>query len=239
MHRIFLPTLTADLPIGSMVVVDAEEARHAIRVKRLEPGERVELFNAAGLVAGAALERIEKDRDAGWIMGVRISEIRERAPLTPRIEVFASAPKGDRLDQMIDQLSQVGAASWTPLITERTVVEPRAGKLERLERIAIESAKQCGRDWAIRIGEPVELATLLRSSARTIVADASGRSAITPSVADETRLLVGPEGGWTPEELKTLANSGASIVRFGECIMRVETAAVAGVSIVMDVARRG
>lgn len=239
MHRIFLSTLPTPATPGSLVLISGEEARHAVRAKRLEPGDRVELFNAAGLVADATLERVDKDRENGWSVGVRLTAVREGAPLHPRIDVFASAPKGERLEQMIDQLSQVGAASWTPLITQRTVVEPRAGKLERLERIAIESAKQCGRDWAIRIGDPVDLASLLRAPPPLVVADKSGTSIARGSLNAEIRLLVGPEGGWTPQELTALSHAGATIVRFGECIMRVETAAVVGVSILMAAAHQG
>ena len=77
----------------------------------------------------------------------------EPAP-KPRVTVLASAPKGDRLEAMIDGLSQVGASAYAPLASERTIVEPRQGKLDRLTRIAIESMKQCGRAWMLSAMTP-------------------------------------------------------------------------------------
>jgi 16S rRNA (uracil1498-N3)-methyltransferase len=241
MHRIFLPSLPASPAQG--IAVQGDEARHAARVKRLQPGDPVELFDAQGSLASATITAIEKTRSGDWSLLLAVDQPRRADPISPAIHVLAAPPKGDRLDQMIDQLSQVGATSWSPLITQRTIVEPRDTKLARLERATIESAKQCGRPWALSIHEPITLAQSLAqnlnaTSTPILIADASGE-ALPAAPALSLRLLIGPEGGWAPEELDQARAAGATIVRFGPHTMRIETAAVAAVSILMDAARRG
>jgi 16S rRNA (uracil1498-N3)-methyltransferase len=237
MHRIFLPALPASPAQG--IAVQGDEARHAARVKRLQPGDPVELFDAQGSLASATITAIEKTRSGDWSLLLAVDHPRRADPITPAIHVLAAPPKGDRLDQMIDQLSQVGATSWSPLITQRTIVEPRDTKLARLQRATIESAKQCGRPWALTINEPISISEALRSpSTPILIADASG-DPLPAAPASNLRLLIGPEGGWAPEELDQARAAGATIVRFGPHTMRIETAAVAAVSILMDAARRG
>jgi len=136
---------------------------------------------------------------------------------------------------MIDGLSQVGAASWSMLESERSVTEPREGKMERLERTAMEASKQCGRAWRLEIGGVMKFAEAVRMEG-VVVADVSG-SAYERSGADVVRLLVGPEGGWAPEELQLARARGAAVCRFGPHVMRIETAAVVAAGIIMSAAK--
>lgn len=133
---------------------------------------------------------------------------------------------------MIDGLSQVGAAAWRPLITERTVVEPRAGKLERLQRIAEESLKQCGRAWLLEIGSPIGFAAALRGAHERgdalVVADAAGGAPPPLAAGAPVTLVVGPEGGLTDRESTLAREHGAAAIRLGPHILRIETAAVVG-----------
>jgi 16S rRNA (uracil1498-N3)-methyltransferase len=150
---------------GGFISVGGEEAHHAVRVRRVEAGDRVTLMDGRGRVASASVSETRKDRRSGeWEIVVKIESERVVARATPEIEVFAAAPKGDRLAEMIDGLSQVGAARWRPLVTERTVVEPREGKIDRLHRVAREACKQSGRAWELEIGAAMTLADALRSS---------------------------------------------------------------------------
>lgn len=238
-HRIMLEQLPdgVDSPpdlVGMVVTIGGDEAHHAIRVKRLEVGERVELLDGRGLVARGELRDTRKlSRSGDWALDVVVTEAVRAVPLSPRVEVFASAPKGERLEHMIEQLSQVGAALWAPLVTTRTVVEPRENKLHRLERVSIEACKQCGRAWAMEIGPATALEDAMRFNGVVIVADASG-GAVPELVSDRpVRLLVGPEGGWTAAELEQLRAAGAAITRLGAHVMRVETAAVVGAGVLL------
>ncbi len=225
---------------ASAIEVTGPEAQHAIRVKRLELGHRVRLLDGRGLAATARIAATGKVRGE-WALTAAIERIDQFAPERPRLVVLASAAKGERLERMVDQLGQLGAAAYAPLDTALTVVEPRQGKLDRLERIAIETAKQCGRAWVMEIGESVSLAKALerakQRNAALIIADGAG-GPYQATGAAEIVLLIGPEGGFTPEEIVQAERAGAVRASFGPHILRIETAAAAGAAVILDAERR-
>jgi 16S rRNA (uracil1498-N3)-methyltransferase len=226
---------------GTLVVVGGEEARHALRVKRVRVGERVELLDGRGGVAsGVVAELQEGGKKKEGSVVVRMESVRRAEPTTPRVEVWTAVAKGGRVDEMVDQLAQAGAAEWRALETARSVAGAREGKLERLERIARETSKQCGRAWGMEIGGggvAVGMAEAVRGGegVRIVVCDASGEPwrAEMGRGADVIRLLVGPEGGWTEEELEICRGAGATVARFGPHVMRIETAAVVACGVVV------
>lgn len=223
------------------MVITGDEAVHALRVKRLDVGDRVQIMDGAGVIVQAEIESVQKGgKREGPIIGARVVERVEVAQTLPRLEVWSATPKGARLDEMIDGLSQVGAAGWLPLETQRGVVDPRDAKLARLERIAREAAKQCGRAWIMGIGASVGFDAALRPppGTKVILADASGGTFAHDPGATGLRLLVGPEGGWTPDELDRARAAGASITRFGVHTMRIEVAAVVAAGCIMGFAGR-
>jgi 16S rRNA (uracil1498-N3)-methyltransferase len=217
-HGVYFPDVI--LAVGEALTVTGEEAHHAVRVKRVEVGDDLRVHDGRGAVARARIEEVAKARGS-WEVRARIAEV-TRAP-EPRLTVFAAAPKGDRLDAMIDGLSQVGAGSWRPLLAARIAVEPGGGRIARLDRIAAESMKQCGRAWLLRIGPPATLDGALAGPGPVVLAEASGAPfAGGPVLA----LLIGPEGGWEPAELARARAAGAALASFGPHTMRTETAAV-------------
>ncbi|MEM8757355.1 MAG: RsmE family RNA methyltransferase [Planctomycetota bacterium] len=240
MHRILAPSLSSDAA-GALVEIDGDEARHAARVKRLEPGEPVELLSGAGLVGiGRHLEAVKlgktRSNAPGWAIRIRVERVEDRPPPVPALHVRAPAPKGPRLEGLIEQLSQIGAAAWGGLSTKRSVVDPRQGKLDRLERTCQESVKQSGRAWAMSIGRTVPLAAALDEAGPAVVADASGEP-YQPTGDARLTLLVGPEGGWTDAELDRCRQAGARVCSFGRHVMRIETAAVAAAAIILNAER--
>lgn len=230
-HRIYHPH---PLEAGSLVQITGDEAHHAVRVKRLEAGEPIELLDGKGHVARAKVTRTLKlpksDAQGPWCVEASIESIADVPVATPRIEVCVSAPKGDRLDQLIDQLAQVGADAWLPLECERSITEPSASRIDRLHRIATDSMKQCGRAWALQITDPIHFTDAIATPAgvRLIVADGSGepfQESLTHG-ASTLRLIIGPEGGLSPRELSAARDAHATIARLGPHILRMETAAV-------------
>jgi 16S rRNA (uracil1498-N3)-methyltransferase len=212
-------------------MVTGEEAKHAARVKRLEVGDRLEVLDGRGGVAEATIAGIEKVRDE-WRLRLEVSRVSRVDPVKPRVEVLSAAPKGPRLGDLIDGLSQAGAASWAPLHSEYAQAEPREAKLERLERTAAEASKQCGRAWLLEIGQGSEFAAAVRSGP-VVFADASG-GPYKPIGAPRVILMVGPEGGWSPRELALAREAGVAIASFGPHVMRLETAAVVATGVILD-----
>ena len=189
--------------------------------------ESVELFDGIGLVAEGVVVGVD-----GSALRVKVTACETRAPSRPSVSIAAPPIKGARCETMVDQLSQIGAARWIPLLTERTVVNPRPGRIDKWRRIVIESAKQCGRAHLMTVDQPTPITTLLgEPSGRLLLADAGGgpMSGLTPALdRDEpVVVIIGPEGGLTEDERESVRQSAASEIRLGPFVLRVETAAVA------------
>lgn len=231
--RLYFPDLPADP--GAALRIAGPEAHHALRVRRLGEGDTLWLLDGVGGSARAVIREVRKDRGE-WSLLAQVEMFERQPPARPALDVLSAVPKGEHLEQMIDGLTQVGAASWSPLTAERCVVEPRAGKLERLLRVVQESSKQCGRARFMRLGEGRFFDDAL-AHGPVVVADASG-DAWTPASDERLTLLVGPEGGWSPRELEHAARAGARISRFGVHTMRIETAAVVAAGIILAAGAR-
>ena len=243
-HRVYLDARLISPPRpGELLEIGGDEARHALAVKRLVAGDGVELLDGRGMIASGVVENEGGGRGGrGAVLRVRVVAVEVAKPMRPRVSVWSAAPKGDRLAGMIEQLAQVGAHSWGMLETSRGVVTPREAKIDRLRRVAAESAKQCGRAFELVIHEaPMTIAGVISAGPKgtVMVADAGGGgvdAALGAAVrggADEVALVVGPEGGLTSEELAALDGGGAARVSLGPYILRIETAAVVGAAVLV------
>lgn len=212
--------------------LDPDQTRHARKVLRIEEGETVELFNGQGLTATATV--MVFDAGIAWCQVVQAEEHPEPSPI---VVVASAVPKGPRVDDMVAQLSQLGADVFVPLIAERSVVDPRESKIDRLRKLATESSKQCGRAWLLKVTEPIELGALLQEPCDLgLVLDP--RAAVPPALPEKLRgaervmLVIGPEGGLTPQELQAADNAGYLPWTIGPHVMRIETAAAAAAGVV-------
>jgi 16S rRNA (uracil1498-N3)-methyltransferase len=230
MHRFFCTSITQDAPAGpaptgGTLLLGRDETHHARKVLRLEPGDAIGLLDGRGGVGEGVI--------TAWAGGeaiVRVTQARFVERTTPRIVIATAIPKGSRAQDMIDHLSQVGVARVVPLLAERAVVDPGEGKLERFERTVMESAKQCGRAWVMEIGKPMEPKAVLAEAAelKLIAAPGSGPLGHAELAGVQSVLvMIGPEGGWTAEELAMANQAGAKPWSLGPHVMRIETAAVA------------
>lgn len=242
MHRVHFPHIPTSLA-GQIVEISGDEAQHALRVKRVRHGEAVELMDGRGGIARGCAEIDEgakgrSSKKAELVLRVQVEHVDRIAPVSPRVEIWCATPKGSRVEDMVEQLSEIGVAAWVPMHTERTIVDPRDGKLDRLRRIALESAKQCGRAWMLEIGLPssFEQAIGAPPGTRVLLGHWTGRVLDGPPVVEADaaiRLLIGPEGDFSPGEMERASASGVERVRFGPHVMRVGTAAVVGAAILM------
>ncbi len=217
---------------GDDVILEDEEAKH-IKAQRLQPGDRLALFDGNGRVARGAIRSISR-RD----VRIAITQRVEEPPLTPHVELCCAVPKGDRMATLLDMVTQLGMSRLTPIRWSRGVVEPGARTAERWRRICIEACKQSRRAHLPQIGTP-ELLTqaatrVVRENAVVILAhpapDLSRRLLSISAPVDRVALFVGPEGGLTDDELTELRKTGAELLDLGPGILRIETAAIAGIA---------
>lgn len=237
-HHIYFPGLeahAANNASGGSITIEGDEAHHAVRVRRLVAGDAVILSDGAGHQGHAHITLTEKSR-GGWRMVLSLERVDSVAKPSPRVVVYAAAAKGDRLEDMVDGLSQVGAAAFAPLVTRRSIADPRQAKDDRLRRVAVEAMKQCGRAWTMDIGPSTPFRETL-SQPGLVMADASGEPYAASGQRDIT-LLIGPEGGWTDEERAAAREAGARTASFGPHIMRIEVASVAAAAIILHAERR-
>jgi 16S rRNA (uracil1498-N3)-methyltransferase len=201
-----------------------DEARHLVRVMRCRVGDEVVAFDGRGTSWRARVASIGRD-EAVLDLGAAVVEAATRdAPLT----LAVALPKGDRQKWLVEKLTELGVPRLVPLVTTRGVAEATPAAVERLGRSVIEACKQCGRDTLMAIVEPRTVAEVVaahRAMGGIVVADRGGAPLAgcdRPVVA-----LVGPEGGFTAEELVAVEAAGGRRVSLGPHVLRIETAAIA------------
>lgn len=218
--------------VSSIVCLDRDQAHHARKVLRLSPGDEAELWDGQG---GVALGRLLAGSNTS--AAFELLDVKRHEPLKPMLTLAAAMPKGPRADEMVSQLSQAGVDRLIPLRTQRSVVDPRDAKLERLARLAIESGKQCHRPWKMEVLSVMTLDALFELAADVrLMADPAGQS--TSSIEDSMAqakhilLLIGPEGGWTQGERVMAQQARVQRWNIAPYVLRIETAAVAAAAIV-------
>ena len=204
------------------------EAHHLGRVMRAQPGDRVTLFDGGGCEFTAEVREVARHEVRLWVLE-RVEADRELpAPLI----LAVALPKGDRQRWLVEKSVELGVTELAPLITQRGVAQPTDSARKRLERAVVEASKQSGRNRLMTIAAPTAVEAFLGAEA-----DANGRRwlahpggtapAIAAKAALPTRIAVGPEGGFTDDEVANAKECGWSIVGLGPRILRVETAALA------------
>jgi len=210
-------------------------------VLRLSVGTDVEVFDSQGNVGKGAISKSGKEQVA-----VRVRELSPAAQASLQWIIASAVPRGNRADWMVEKLSELGTSSFIPLASARSVVVPEGkNKVKRWRRLAEEAAKQSKRRGVMDIGEVIELTRLLKdlrspsmgwflSTANEAMPVAEAIDALqqTQPAPSSLFLFIGPEGGWTDQEIGRFADAGLTGVRMGGTILRIETAAVAAAAIV-------
>ncbi|MCA9559713.1 MAG: 16S rRNA (uracil(1498)-N(3))-methyltransferase [Myxococcales bacterium] len=231
MIRVPLPGVALDAP---RLALPAEAAHYLLRVRRLNPGERVIAFDGRGGEVEAEL----CDDEAGPALRTLGTPKtgRTSAPLT----LCYGLPKGDKLETVVRQCTELGVGRVLLLSTKRSVVQldgPRAAKRrERLQRVAEEAARQSGRADAPTIEGPFSVADAAAATgdhALRLTLHPGAPALTAPLGVAPVALFVGPEGGFSPDELATLTAAGVPPVGLACPVLRTETAAVVACALVL------
>ncbi|HNQ99638.1 MAG TPA: RsmE family RNA methyltransferase, partial [Trueperaceae bacterium] len=201
---------------GGTVVLRGPEAHHLRDVLRLGVGAPVEAFDGLGNVARGEVSRADRDGVA-----LRLGPLeRSRSEAGLRLTVAVALLKGDKLSDVVRQCTELGASGFVLTLTRQADVgELSAAKLQRLQRVAQEAARQCGRATVPEIGGPSALAELTWSGA-AFIADPRASVPLQDAAAatghgGEALVLTGPEGGFTAAEVEGLVARGAVAVNLG------------------------
>lgn len=221
-HRIFVDA------IEPLVTVTGDEFHHSIRVVRARAGEEVELFDRAGHAARGVVEAIERDRAV-----IRTGEVLPSRESSLDLHLAMAVIQLEKFELVLQKGTELGVKTFIPLVTERVELRPErySGKMDRWEKIVFEAVKQCGRTLVPKIEPPADFTEVITRPGTKLLFDADAEPP-TANRQPPTTLLIGPEGGWTPDELRAARDHGVHFERLGPRRLRAETAAIAAVSIV-------
>ncbi len=217
----------------AVATLSPEESHHLARVLRVQAGQEIILFDGQGGVAEATIEAVSKSA-----VEARIST-RWNVP-APEVEIdlIQAVPKPDRWELVLQKAVELGATSIQPVLTQHTEFRPNPKKQERWSKIVLNAAQQCEVRWLPRLRSLEKFSAVLPSFGEYDLV-------LIGSLYDGTRplrdvpmgekkkvaLLIGPEGDFSREEVAAAVEAGAVPVSFGDRILRTETAAIFGLSV--------
>ena len=229
-----VPALDA-VRAGDEVVVEGDEAHHAVAVRRLRAGERLVLTDGRGTTATGRVVSTGKR-----LLTVEVEEASTLPPPEPAVTVVQALPKGERGELAVEVLTEVGVARVVPWAAARSVAvwkgERAAKSLARWQATAREAAKQARRAWFPEVTELHRTEQVAALVARADLAVVLHEDAVRPlaaldvASAGSVLVVVGPEGGLTADELAAFEAAGAVTVRLGAEVLRTSTAGLAAVA---------
>ncbi|MEV5975678.1 16S rRNA (uracil(1498)-N(3))-methyltransferase [Streptomyces sp. NPDC052114] len=228
-----------DAGAGGRYVVDGPEGRHAVSVKRLRAGEDVVLTDGAGRWADCVVLGTEgKDR-----LIVQMDSVAEEPEESPRITVVQALPKGDRGELAVETMTETGVDAVVPWTASRCITQWKGDRglkaLGKWRATAREAGKQSRRVRFPEVAEAAstkQVAALLADADFAAVLHEEGSEPLATAELPESGhivLVVGPEGGVSPEELAAFAEAGARPYRLGPSVLRTSTAGTAATALLL------
>jgi 16S rRNA (uracil1498-N3)-methyltransferase len=224
----------ADSVEGDRALLLDHNAAHLFRVLRVKPGQQFEVV-AGGMLRLGTVEFASEDR-VEFHLGSEIAS----AHLT-EVAVYLSIFKFDRMEWALEKLTELGVSRIAPVTAQRSghhFVKAAGTRLERWRKIVHEAAQQARRIAPPEISPPLALKQVVAEATgdRIVLAENEQELTLKAALASSSpplSLAFGPEGGWTPEEVKMLEEAGWKAASLGSTILRAETAAIAAVAVVM------
>jgi 16S rRNA (uracil1498-N3)-methyltransferase len=212
------------LPEPGAASLRGDLVRHLAAV-RLRVGERVRLFDGEGRECDAELTAV-----ARHVVAIEAGEPVERlARPSLALELAVALPKGNRAEWLFEHATEVGVDRFRPILTERTRERGGRDRLDRWQRIVIAAAEQCDRSHLPRVDPESTLEDILADTslpAERWVASPEGERELGRGESERVLVCIGPEGGFTADELALLATANVRPARLGALTLRSETAAL-------------
>jgi 16S rRNA (uracil1498-N3)-methyltransferase len=224
------------------LTLDPSDSHHCLDVLRMKPGDRATVFDGKGREATVEIASTAKGR-----VDLKVLHHSRSPELACEIVLGQAIPKGKNMDLIIEKATELGAAEIIPLLSERTIVrlepEEALDKKTKWQRVAIEAAKQCGRNWLPEVRKPISPKAFFDAKERfdlmligslqpdaqhikTVLSEHSGAGA-----PRRVLVLIGPEGDFTPAEISLAKGAGCRPITLGPIILRTETAALYSLSV--------
>jgi len=229
------------LAVGPVVSITGTEVHHIKNVLRLKPGDGLRLFDGTGFEYEAVIISVSaKD------VTVEIQR-KLKAAVKPGAQIIVAQAflKEKKMDDLVRKLCELGVAQWIPFFSQHAIARPDAkrlaGRSRRWQRIATEAVKQCRRIVTPRIGDALSFDEVLDFSDSCdlkLVFWENESSRLSSELASEENLpkkilvMLGPEGGFTDQEISRVQNCGFISAGLGPRILRAETATIAAVALV-------
>ncbi len=225
--------------VGATVALEGNEAHHAVAVRRLRAGESLLLTDGLGARVVGTVQAIGKRR-----LEVGVLEITRSLRPQPELVVVQALPKGDRGELAVEVLTEVGVGRIVPWAAERSVTVWRSERAEKSlakwRATAREAAKQARRVWhpeVSALANTAEVADLLAEADLGVVLHEEAElplASLHPPAHGTVVVVVGPEGGLTPEEVALFTAAGAHGVRLGAEVLRTSTAGVVAAGVLLS-----
>lgn len=237
MPRFFTPH--SDFRQSVVTLVDTNEIHHMKNVLRLKKGDEVSLFNGQGEEASGILSAL-----TGTQAEIQIRSVKKADRKNTSLILACAIPKKAKFEFIIEKCTELGVDEIIPLLTHRTEIRIKGEKAEaktrRYQTVAVNAAKQCQRSTVPRLHPVTRFADLLKAFTPddTILIPHLGpkrkniMEVLQPSTKQRIVILIGPEGDFTPDEVKAAEQAGAVAVSLGETVLKVDTAAIAVVTLV-------
>lgn len=216
-----------------LVVLPSEESHHLARVLRVQPGQEITLFDGRGGVAEAVVESVSKTA-----VEARVSNHWKVPKPGVEIELIQAVPKPDRWELVLQKAVELGATAIRPILTQHTEFKPNEKKQERWGKIVLNAAQQCEVRWLPTLQPLEKLAAVLPTLGNhdlvligSLYEGTRPLRGVPMAGKSKVALLIGPEGDFSKEEVAAAVGAGAIPVSFGDRILRTETAAIFGLSV--------
>ena len=242
MHKFFTPK---ELINGDVAKIIGDDVKHIYKVLRISEGEKVTLNNCEGVEYLGRVKSVSKQE----VLIDILEELESNNESDVNIYLFQGLPKSQKMDLIVQKGTELGITEFIPTITHRVDVKLKGEfkKLDRLNRIALEAAKQSKRSIIPKVSEPIDFNEVLEkinSLDLLIVPYENANNFGIKTLINELRkennidniknigIFVGPEGGIEEDEIERLKDKGAYIVTLGKRILRTETAGFVATSLI-------